>query len=791
MMWKAGSPLLLILMMSLVLIIVGCNDEDSSDNNPIYPPDEPLYDTKVVQGNVDLPDGLNVSLTDLDVITFAGESGVGANGSFAVDILSESTGPKVAVVMGEGGDEPVLFGLYDEDDEQFEITLETTALAMSMLCPNLFGLSVEEREQYLSAAQANPLYADFMTALAEAYVENGEDALDLELNPSLYQHLVALMETTMESMGIGGPQEIEELDERDPPYLEGEGNGRVDLMNPTFVYYGGGIYVDQVTWQHTYTVDRREEVVEVWGWPPFMISGDEPTSITLSDGTYAITFDRGLDFENMLNWDDPAGRATLLNTAQIILSIIDLIVGNLPLVPDPALLVSHFHVSGDQMAELTLELAQRDETGVLIVFMDIIQSNSEGIALWIWQENQNDAAHAFVSASASVLKNLAIVFKLLSFANSTGPFIYDLVFAPGDATYFVTLSGGDIVDLGENYPPTAYYSVDPPAGIIATEFLFDASLSYDDNDVLDDLDFRWDFDGDGVFEVGWTSNYMATHSYASRGAWEFVLEVRDQQGLVGATSGIVNVGGGAGTATHVKYFIDRLPWNNGANGNESMYVVLGLLGYSEGQGPNTYEVLPSSQMGSVALDPDEDLVIIANDQETSFYMNYAANMARFNNFVYMGGSMFWEACDRGWNPQGFMDLAGVVLPGNVYLDYDYQNYNYVADPLLPLTAGLPNEVYHNYASHEAFLNLPLGTTVYMTDGRGLPTLIEYSLGGGWVVVTGQPLEHQYHYPSGVLDVETLLPRIMAYFLGVEPPTSIDRAREPEQTIPSSGSSDIK
>jgi len=188
------------------------------------------------------------------------------------------------------------------------------------------------------------------------------------------------------------------------------------------------------------------------------------------------------------------------------------------------------------------------------------------------------------------------------------------------------------------------------------------------------------------------------------------------------------------------------------------------LGFTAGTGPNTYEIIKSSRMDSVPLIPGKDLVIIANDQNQTFYDNYAAVQVRFTNFVYMGGSLFWEACDQGW-AQGSMVKAGVVLPGNLVTDFDYDNNNYVSNPNLPIVAGLPNKLDHNYASHESFSNLPEGTTIYCVNEEQEPTLVEFNLGGGWIIITGQPLEHQYDRIYGAPDMEKLLPRIVAYFTG--------------------------
>ncbi len=72
-----------------------------------------------------------------------------------------------------------------------------------------------------------------------------------------------------------------------------------------------------------------------------------------------------------------------------------------------------------------------------------------------------------------------------------------------------------------------------------------------------------------------------------------------------------------------------------------MTTVLSSLGFSYGQGVNTYEILPSDNMSTVSLTPGQDLVIISNDQVQGFYDNYAANEVRFSNFANAGGSIFW------------------------------------------------------------------------------------------------------------------------------------------------------
>jgi hypothetical protein len=233
-------------------------------------------------------------------------------------------------------------------------------------------------------------------------------------------------------------------------------------------------------------------------------------------------------------------------------------------------------------------------------------------------------------------------------------------------------------------------------------------------------------------------------------------------------------------ANHVKLFMDVNPWDS-----DAIIELLTSEGFTQGTGPNTYEIILSSEMGTVSLIPGVDLVIICDDQHQTFYNNYAQNQVRFTNFVYMGGSILWEACDYGWN-EGLMADAGIILPGNIVSDLKWDYYNYVTDQNLPLVAGLPYQMDHNYASHERFIEVPDGTTVYCVDSDSEPTLIECNLGDGWIIVSGQPLEHQYDHIYGSPDMEELLPRIIAYFTGNPLPTKNGLRNQP--LIPSTVSS---
>jgi hypothetical protein len=239
---------------------------------------------------------------------------------------------------------------------------------------------------------------------------------------------------------------------------------------------------------------------------------------------------------------------------------------------------------------------------------------------------------------------------------------------------------------------------------------------------------------------------------------QFTLDIANRVNL---TDTMEVVQAGFGAATRIKLFRDGLPWDSYA-----MDSMLADNGFTPGTGDNQYLELASTDFDTVTLVPGTDLVIISNDQDQTFYNNYFASQDKINQFVFDGGTIFWEACDLGW-ANGSKDVAGIVLPGGVLDSALYDPNNYITSSELLLVAGLDSTLTGNYASHEAFYNLADGTISYTVDSRSIPTLITYNHGLGWVFATGQPLEYNYDrigsYSSGYL-----LPRVVRFLLGLDP-----------------------
>jgi hypothetical protein len=721
--------------------------------------------SQYVSGTVVLPEDATISPMDLKVVSIADAASVQDDGAFSVRV-AQSESYQILFISDESTEQPVMIGLVDPVTGSALASDSSTALALTLVNPYLTGTTQAQRGEYLAAVEAQPGFSDLVTMLRQAYRSDAAQALDWETNPRVYQLVVEVMRGAMDQLGGATGLSLDRgaaAAGLSPPYIRDiPADVRIELVNPRHIYYGAGIYENGSDLREAEIVNRSETVLSFqFGWPPVTTTDPKITEYDLGDGYFGVYLVKGFDFSKIGDLTDPIGRATLWNTRQGIIYFLDILIGFVPL-PDFTDLPSHLHLDGNLAASMGLHAAQLDVERFLIDFAQLVNDNREEIAYWVWGEFQtNAAAHVFISTAAGILGRVALVLEILGYVNEEGPFYWDLIFAPREITYYVTQEGGTIVSMDQNDPPLPEFTVSPPAGIVRTEFQFDASATSDDHDGAGAISLRWDWESDGAWDTDWQVNPLATHTYSGSSAYTVSLEAMDSQGLAAIKTHLVVVGGGAGTATHVKLFRANLPWSS-----QAQEQVLQSVGLVEGTGPGTYEIVGLGEMATAPLTPGEDLVIISNDQSQAFYDTYASYQVRFTNFVHAGGSVLWEACDEGW-AYGSMADAGVVLPGSISATLDVDSWNYVSNPTLPLMSGLPEAMDHNYASHRSFSNLPDGAVIYMVNESGDPTLIEYNLGQGWVILTGQPLEHQYDHVYGNPDMESLLPRIVAYFTGTE------------------------
>ncbi len=108
----------------------------------------------------------------------------------------------------------------------------------------------------------------------------------------------------------------------------------------------------------------------------------------------------------------------------------------------------------------------------------------------------------------------------------------------GDTPYVLTSGSQDGYPLmypfsywNDNTAPEANFTVSPPMGTVDTVFLFDASTSSDLEDDPSELMVRWDWESDGIWDTGYSTEKTASHQFALTGYCTVALEVMDSSGL--------------------------------------------------------------------------------------------------------------------------------------------------------------------------------------------------------------------------------------------------------------------
>lgn len=92
-----------------------------------------------------------------------------------------------------------------------------------------------------------------------------------------------------------------------------------------------------------------------------------------------------------------------------------------------------------------------------------------------------------------------------------------------------------------NTSPVAGFSFTPVTGAMDTLFTFNASASSDNEDLPDVLEVRWDWETDGTWDTGFSTQKIAGHRFTNFTGNRVSLEVRDPKGLTGSVTRSVSI----------------------------------------------------------------------------------------------------------------------------------------------------------------------------------------------------------------------------------------------------------
>lgn len=162
-----------------------------------------------------------------------------------------------------------------------------------------------------------------------------------------------------------------------------------------------------------------------------------------------------------------------------------------------------------------------------------ISNVGNGQMQWNLSKNQEWIKLSSVSGINSETVNVSVDRQGLAYGNYSGQI--DITSDGGEAVVTV-----EMAFFPPNEPPVAEFSISPSPAALNGVVEFDASLTTDDNDLIEDLEVRWKLDVSSGF-TNWLKQTSISHTFESLGIHTVILEVRDTQGATNSTTKDVEV----------------------------------------------------------------------------------------------------------------------------------------------------------------------------------------------------------------------------------------------------------
>jgi PKD repeat protein len=110
----------------------------------------------------------------------------------------------------------------------------------------------------------------------------------------------------------------------------------------------------------------------------------------------------------------------------------------------------------------------------------------------------------------------------------------------GDTVYYARGIFPELPEIDTTLP-TAAFTISPLSGDTETVFTVDASISSDNAASTEDLEVRWDWEDDEIYDTEFSTTKIATHQYSLEGIKIIRLEVKDLCGNTNTTTKTVRI----------------------------------------------------------------------------------------------------------------------------------------------------------------------------------------------------------------------------------------------------------
>ncbi len=514
--------------------------------NPFYP----TLDTKSITLSASAFTNADIDTSNFDVSAFDSEVKLVPSTNPILELSDANEGQLIFV--SDESDNLITVAFVNTvayESGEFDISANTIADGMILSVPRLHGIERETRFEILEAAQEHEKY-ELLVESVESGIENNLNSfIDPELTLSVWQPAFEIVNEVLEVVERQSKlQKIKSVDLDLPHILDSENVDDIEIVNPTMIFYNY-IFGNDV---NDYLIAGKDQA-----WKFSFTSG-----ISITEPSKEL-FGHGLGQSNV-RFDAGSNKASVGNLVRGFCIALDMAL----FCPITSKQIENFIegniLSFDNLPDFKSANSYKEILSGVISYFDP-QEHPERLDKFI--------KFAFKGVKGGYKKYIGLIKKLNAIAytanllidgtQSAIPFLWDLFTKPTVIDCVINNEASAFSFTCDNQPPVAMIERSPKGYVAVNQAVtYTTEGTSDDNDSIEELETRWDFDNDGNFESNWsTNNKVIEHTYTSEGVYEVKLEVRDSEGEVSTAISEVVVSS-TGLIAHY-------PFNGNANDESS------------------------------------------------------------------------------------------------------------------------------------------------------------------------------------------------------------------------------
>ncbi len=502
---------------------------------------------KKINGSVSIPSDSRVSLSELHIASMVGESSVNSSGSFSLDVVDKTN--YQLLIVKDTSNNPVLL-TYAGSQGNVAVSPETTAMSLVTMHPIFWGMYRQYFTQIQSSIKSHPSF-EVLKQYIETILVQSDYKLDSYLNydtPVITLINEIALDVAKQVFPQIQTQSINPLGTPSVPtscefpcISNAKTSGKnVAMINPTHVYYGGGVYKTNNEVVDIRVLDKVSGLTEdIWN---FITGGYKSEELSLGSGTYNILISKKINFDP----NRPEGLATIQNTVflltQIFSVFLDLAFGGgspndtiagFVAKAGACLINGKVRISLNYENRIKSALDNGDLVGYFMAnayigpdeFEPLFSCAIKGLVDTSIKESiKMVAGLALNVVSGGLTSTIAVGYR---FINYLIPWGWDYVFKPHELSYNITVSNNQLSDVTPSkIPPYITVSSDAEWTKVNGEAITLTAQASDIDGVI--TNYQWTADGGSIQSSGDTATWSPP---STSGLYTITVEVTDDDNL--------------------------------------------------------------------------------------------------------------------------------------------------------------------------------------------------------------------------------------------------------------------